>query len=104
VPYFDYNMMLSRFRAYLRKHKIQILDAEKTSLEWIDSRHLVRISTQPEAQGYASLRPNFAKSIVEISQRIDLHTLDKVVRNGGDERVVVVAVAVAPAEPDEADG
>jgi hypothetical protein len=83
IPYFDYNMMLSRFRAYLRKHKIQILDAEKTTLEWIDSRHLLYISSHPESQGFATLRPNFAKTIVEIDKIINLHTLHHDTSSGG---------------------
>lgn len=70
-------MMLSRFRSYLRRHKLQILDAEKTSLEWVDSHHLVHIAEMDATP----LRPNFAKSIIEINRRIDLHSLDRSIRS-----------------------
>jgi hypothetical protein len=89
VPYYDYNMMLSRFRSYLRRHKIQILDAEKTAFEWIDADHLTRIS-QVDTHGHSTLRPNFAKSVVEISRRINLRSLCRAVNNNA------AAAAAAP--------
>lgn len=68
IPYMDYHGPLSRFRSYLLRHKIQILDAEKTALEWVEAKQLIDTAVS----GDQCLRPNFAKSIVEISQVIDM--------------------------------
>lgn len=97
MPYYDYNMMLSRFRSYLRRHKIQILDAEKTAFEWIDADHLTRIS-QVDTHGHSTLRPNFAKSVVEISRRINLRSLCRVISSSN------AAAAAAAPTPDAESG
>jgi 8-oxo-dGTP pyrophosphatase MutT (NUDIX family) len=69
IPYHDYNMIVNRFRYYLRSHKIQFLDAEKTALEWVNSEALISENSQ------FIFRETFSAAIREIAQTIELQSL-----------------------------
>ena len=75
VPYADYNTMLVRFRSFLRRHKVQIMNAEKSRLCWICSQQLIDIARECDAGRNTLLRPNFAKSVVAINELVDLDRL-----------------------------
>lgn len=75
IPYEDYNSVLMRMRAYLRRHRIHVGDAEKTALEWVHAQELVEIARQCEAGQNTLLRPNFAKSILAMASLFDVSRL-----------------------------
>lgn len=84
IPYEDYNSVLMRMRAYLRRHRIHVGDAEKTALEWVHAQELVEIARQCDASQNTLLRPNFAKSILAMAGLFDVSRLANASHGGGD--------------------
>lgn len=76
VQFADYNTMLNRFRAYLRRHRVQIMDSEKTALQWVSSQEVKEIAQACEEGKNTLLRPNFAKSILAMSRLFDFGKLN----------------------------
>ena len=76
IPFADYNTTLNRFRAYLRRHKVHIMDSEKTALQWVSAADALAIARSCDDCKNTLLRPNFAKSILAMAGLIDFEKLE----------------------------